>query len=666
MTLVSARFSAAARACAAAAAAAAMLFSASASAQAPPPEAYTRGSGVSSMALSPDGQRLAVTTGTYSTSGDSSALQIINLSTNQPEQGFRAPDGALVGGVRWIDNDRIIYSVTPSQRAGDNPFSQVRGGSGIAVMNVRSNDQRLIQLRSVGGANWFPNDPSGLQYIGYEYDENRNQIVWERFGVFRADLEQGGTRHLANLHEDTVGVLFADNGELLARIDSDKDTNRWQFRVYERGGSLRTVLEEVSETGSPPQLVGLLEDGRWAIVGRLNNDDRERMHAFNPANGQIETIVEHERYDILAGLRDRWTNRVVGAEWTEDLPRQRFFDTALQAAYDHLQGVFSAGYATIQSWSADRSRMIVFGETSQDAGSFYLFDANTRSLAVLRRAFPELSGPAALGVRQSITYRARDGTRIPAYLTLPANQTQNLPLVLLVHGGPHARDDFAFDPWAAYLASRGYAVLQPNYRGSAGYGYQWFDAGRGNWGDGVMQTDVLDGVDVLVRSGIADPNRMCIVGASYGGYAALVGATLTPDKFRCAISIAGVSDVVAMLDRFASVRRGGPGSVTSDWWRLSIGDRRGDREHLRQVSPVNHAEQVRIPILLIHGEEDQTVPVDQSRRMHERLRGAGKDVQYIEFEHEFHSFFMQENRARMMREMETFLNRHIGGGAAAN
>ena len=208
-----------------------------------------------------------------------------------------------------------------------------------------------------------------------------------------------------------------------------------------------------------------------------------------------------------------------------------------------------------------------------------------------------------------------------------------------------------FDWWASFLASRGYAVLQPNFRGSTGYGANWEHAGRRQWG-GLMQTDVEDGVAAIVRAGIADPERVCIVGASYGGYAALAGATLTPDRYKCAASVAGVADLNELLRQREAAT--GHESMSSDWLRSSIGDRDEDRERLRGVSPANLAERVRIPILLIHGTDDTVVPILQSRRMLDRLHDAGKNVRFVELRGDDHWLSDAETRIQMLRELETF------------
>ena len=291
-----------------------------------------------------------------------------------------------------------------------------------------------------------------------------------------------------------------------------------------------------------------------------------------------------------------------------------------------------------------------FGERAGDAGAYYVYDGPTGKLRLIGKRYPQLTAPEHLGERRAIKFRARDGTQIPAYLTLPAGiEPRNLPLVLLVHGGPHARDDFTFDWWSSFLASRGYAVLQANYRGSTGYGYEWFDAGRKGWGTGVMQTDVEDGAAALVKAGYVDAARICIMGGSYGGYAALAGATLTPERYACAVSVNGVSDPEDMLKE---ANRAGKTSMIAEWWGKSMGS---DMAELRKISPIRLADQVRIPILLLHGIDDSVVPVEQSRRMSKKLLAERRDVRYVELAGDDHWLSDASTRTQMLREVETFL-----------
>jgi len=605
----------------------------------PPVEAYGRLPAINAVSISPDGSRLIAGVA----EGDASAFQIINLSSGQTEHNYGIPEELALRGVGWADDGHAIVSVSRAIRHAGTRRYEVGSTVAFALSNRRQRD-----LTVGGGLRPVAGEPGVAQ--GTDRDESG------RLSVYRVNLENGTSRRISSAVQDTADLIFNDEGEILARVDSDQDTNRWSLHVYNGAQSMQ-VIDEPTDIGLEPlSLEGVLADGRIVAIGRRQNEPRARMIAVS-STGQIEVIAENERYDIGGAIREPRTDRVVGVQWLEDLPKQRFFEPELQAVADRVSAFFSSGYAVIRGWSQDRQRFIVSAETSRDAGAFYLYEPATNNMRMIRREYPELTTEAAIGDRQSITYRARDGTQIPAYLTLPADGGRGLPMVLLPHGGPHARDAFGFDWWAAFLASRGYAVLQPNFRGSTGYGYDWFNAGRNNWGDGVMQTDIEDGIDALVRAGIADRNRVCIVGASYGGYAALAGATLSPQRYRCAISIAGVSDLPRMVEVTAR-DSGSRFSGISDWWSGSM----GDAERQRRVSPVNHASEVRAPILLMHGDNDSVVPIEQSRRMESALRAAGKQTELIVLRGDDHWLSNASTRTQMLREMEAFLDQHLRAG----
>ncbi len=527
----------------------------------------------------------------------------------------------------------------------------LRTGRGRYVEFDEDDDWRYVSTAGVTAP--ITGDPGGGRMLAFDLEG--------RLSVFRVDLQRGSARPAMVASRETVDIILDEYGRPAARIDFNDRTNDWQMHWY-AGGHPREIMRGSGEASAMPNLIGLLPDGRILTTSGREGGDRNTIVAIEPISGARETLAEDERHDVGGAITDPWSHYIVGAAWTEDLPQRLYFDPAIQTVYDRLQQRFETGYATLQGWSRDRRRFLVFAETQLDAGAYYIYEPATDTLRLVGQLYPEITGLPALGNRQSITYRARDGERVPAYLTLPANvEPSNLPVVLLVHGGPHARDTFTFDWWASFLASRGYAVLQPNYRGSTGYGRAWFEAGRRGWGDGVMQTDVEDGLAALVRSGIADSDRVCIVGASYGGYAALAGATITPDAYDCAIAIAGVSDLMRMLDE--SARIGGSSNAGAEWWTSSIGDRVDDREHIRAISPANLAQDVRIPILLMHGVNDTVVPIAQSRIMRDRLRQAGKDVRYVELTGDDHWLSLAATRTQMLREIETFLAEHIGAGA---
>jgi dipeptidyl aminopeptidase/acylaminoacyl peptidase len=645
-------------------------------AAAPPPvEAYGRLPAIGSAALSPDGKRVALSVGYEYRSSEPdrelTSLSIIDIDTGKVERTLAPPPKNTLRGVGWTDEKRAYYYISGTGRARDlMPASMPIMVSGPRVeffrTGVLSLDTGAMTLLLVTEGT-MGNSALTRLLAPVEGDPGFGRMIaWGGLGtmnnspklsVYRVNLDSGNGRAVETANVLTRGFLLDERGATIARVDINDDTNRWRLYNYENGKE-RMILEQVSEMGQPLAMFGLLEDGRIAAIDPHEEGRRDILLAIDRKTGAstpVEGIRSAEGSDV-APMGDPWRHRIIGVRWTEDLPKQQFFDAELAKIQAALQPQFDSGYMTLQSWSRDRTRVLLFGERAGDAGAYYLYDTATQKLRMLGKTYPQLTAPEHLGERQAIKYRARDGKQIPAYLTLPVGvEPKNLPLVLLVHGGPHARDDFTFNWWASFLASRGYAVLQPNFRGSTGYGYEWFDAGRSGWGDGVMQTDVEDGAAALVKAGHVDAARICIMGGSYGGYAALAGATLTPERYACAVSVNGLSDPEDMLK---DVQRGGRNSMAAEWWRKSMGA--NDMEHLRKISPLRNADQARIPILLVHGIDDSVVPVEQSRDMNAKLLRAKRDVRYVEISGDDHWLSGASTRTQVLKEIETFLAQSLG------
>jgi dipeptidyl aminopeptidase/acylaminoacyl peptidase len=631
----------------------------------PPVEAFGSLEAVTDAAISADGRYVALAMN--DASGESNVM-VADLDNRGTALSFGAQDDTKLLGVGWADDHHVAFL----QRQTFPPGAVLPQGVSFVgnprridyyrygVINIDTRHSELLttdpsaQWADQGSTLIAPivGDPGHGRLIGMTGGANL------RASVFRVDFSNGQVRQMdTGSTADTVGYLLGEDGAPAVRIDADDRTNRWSLSVYENGAS-RVMLEGVSETGYPElSLRGILNDGRLAALAFDQAGQIVTLAAVDRATGARTVLVRREGLDVDDAILDPWTRRVVGASWISDEREQSFLDPDLQAAYNAARAAMG-GPAQLRSWSRDRRRFLVYAERGLDGGGYYLFEPPGTDMTLLARRFPALEG-VPQGVRQAITYRARDGVRIPAYLTLPPDvEPRGLPLVVLVHGGPATRDDLTFDWWAAFLASRGYAVLQPNFRGSSGYGAAWEDAGRGQWG-GLMQTDLEDGRAALGRAGMIDPARVCIVGASYGGYAALAGATLTPALYRCAVSVAGISDLIEFIEQEVA-ETGGSQSRTADYWRLSIGDRGEDRERIRTVSPINLADRVQAPILLMHGTDDSVVPLDQSRRMYDRLRGAGKDARLVLLRGDDHNLSDAETRIQMLRELEGFLALHLG------
>jgi dipeptidyl aminopeptidase/acylaminoacyl peptidase len=350
---------------------------------------------------------------------------------------------------------------------------------------------------------------------------------------------------------------------------------------------------------------------------------------------------------------------VLGVTYIDDRVQHVYFDAERQRMQGALERTFPGRTVTISTCDTAVSICVVATSGPKRPPEYFLLDVRTMHTTPLGSSYPQLA-EADLGDMRPYGFTARDGLTIPAYLTLPPGRgAKNLPLVVMPHGGPDARDYMAFDWWAQFLANRGYAVLQPNFRGSAGYGGAFTTAGAHQWGL-KMQDDLADGVAKLVADGIADPKRVCIVGASYGGYAALAGAAFTPDIYACAVSFAGISDLKEMLR--VEERDEGRESVVVSFLQSRIGDRHNssDEARIEATSPALHADRIKIPVLLLHATGDTTVPIAQSKEMRDALARANKSVQFIELSGDDHYLDLAATRIRVLSEIEKFLAANIG------
>jgi dipeptidyl aminopeptidase/acylaminoacyl peptidase len=498
----------------------------------------------------------------------------------------------------------------------------------------------------------------GAQLIGFQ--RSTGLVLMPRF-----DLDANRVLYAVDAKNDDRRIV--DHGTNSTRDWVVDETGAPKFRLeYSQERDLLTTLRrgenrwEVlsTKTVEIPEmsLVGLDGNNRLIVMQRGSDGGRFGLYVMSSENGAIEgPFYTHPSLDVDGVRTDPYTNRVVGAELGE---ATHWFDAELRARQSELDDAFRGESPNIVSWSQDRSRWIVSTESPDRAPAYYLLDSKARTAKQIASTNTRLQS-ARLPRRIAYSYRARDGVEIPAYLTRPLDAEGPTPLVLLPHGGPAARDVAGYDWLAHALASRGYAVLQPNFRGSGGYGAAWEKAGHGEWGVGVMQHDLSDGVAAVVAAGVADPERVCIVGASYGGYAALAGAAFTPELYRCAAAIAGVADLRDMLG-FERDRAGGL-STTVAYWRQAMGveDADSPTEHLNAASPAQHAERVQAPVLLIHGRDDTVVPITQSRLMLRALTEAGKSVRLVELEGEDHWLSRAKMRLETLRALDAFLAEHL-------
>jgi dipeptidyl aminopeptidase/acylaminoacyl peptidase len=385
-----------------------------------------------------------------------------------------------------------------------------------------------------------------------------------------------------------------------------------------------------------------------------DDEDKTVLREYTPDGAHV-VVPQSADFDVLIHAPDG--SSLVGAySLVGDDQRYTFFDAKLQASWNAVVKAFPGDRVSLQSWSNDKRKLLVWVDSPTLGPAYGLIDLDTKSARYLSDVYLGLGDNGVSEVRP-IKYKAADGLEITGYLTLPKGKNpKNLPLVVLPHGGPEGRDTLGFDWWSQALASRGYAVLRPNFRGSEGFGWKFVQAGFGQWGK-AMQTDLSDGVRYLAKQGTIDPKRVCIVGGSYGGYAALAGATLDRGVYRCAASVAGPADLKRMLidsnERFNS----GNNSTLRYWLRFMGADRVRDPD-LAAISPAKMADKVDIPLLLIHGKDDTVVPYVQSTIMADAMKKAGKPVELVTLDGEDHWLSRGATRLQMLTSVVGFLEKN--------
>jgi dipeptidyl aminopeptidase/acylaminoacyl peptidase len=473
--------------------------------------------------------------------------------------------------------------------------------------------------------------------------------------VYRIDLDSGRGRRIATGLEDTQGYLVRPNGDIAVRIARSKDSSRIRLTAPNGSGGWRTVFEQESSLDGPG-IWGFAQDPDKIVVSTLDGTDvyltEISLSTGEAGERRLQTA------DTSGPMYDR-NQRLVGVGTVNDDMNYTFYEPRLEQAWNVLVQGLPDKRLRLTSFNDDFSTVVVRSEGDTDAGTFYLYDATARSVSVVGRAYPDVPQEGIASVSM-VSYAAADGMELYGYLTLPRGRAaRDLPLVLLPHGGPASRDYARFDWWAQALASRGYAVFQPQFRGSDGFGEAYLQAGYGEWGR-KMQSDLTDGIDYLAGRGLIDPQRVCVVGASYGGYAALAGATMQPDAYLCAVSVAGVADLRQMLR--AEARAAGYGSQSRNpvirYWNRFMGGEGYNDQSLDERSPAKLVSNIKAPVLLLHGRNDTVVPYEQSEIMQRAMRAAGKEVELVTLEDEDHWLSFPATRRQMLTATIEFLEEH--------
>lgn len=631
---------------------AAVLLGARAAAQQADPAIFGALPTTDAVVISPDGKTLAVL---QAAEGASGVLFYSIDDRTAPPTGLRLEEWKP-RRIEWANNDMALLLASQAEDVRTSAGRQtLEFRRWIAISRLEPRVQMLF--RNEDGLFML----SAGELLARVPDEPE-EVVFARYGnVVRMNVSNGAQRRLAAGNGDTQQWSVDARGEPVIRVDYDRDARK--RRIMKKTGRVYKEILALDEAlGSAPVagVHGVAASGDAVYATILDAGRRRALVEIDMQSGDItKRLFSNPRYDISVDYDPRMA-AAAGVSYVDDLPRAFHLDPAKQKLQQDLAKAIPGAAPMIVSQSDDGSRMIIRAVYTDHPDQFFLYSKAERRLEMIMPTYEAIDG-TVYATKEKYDYVSSDGLTIPGYLTVPAGASKSsMPLIVLPHGGPAGRDDQSFDWWSFFYAARGYLVYQPNFRGSGGYGADFREAGYGEWG-GKMQDDITAGVQKLIADGIADPDRMCIVGASYGGYAALAGATLTPDLYACAVSVNGVSDLLRLVaDR---VRYG---ELAEDYWEVRVGSRFRDAASLDAVSPAKLASKAGAPILLIHGRDDTVAPYAQSKVMADALASAGKPHQLVTLEGEDHWLSRGETRTEMLSESIDFIDRHIGQGTAGS
>lgn len=642
-----------------------------ASAQSVAPEVYGALPAVDELAISPDGKALAMLQRTSGATG----VVIYNLDDLKA-----APKGAGLGDAKarnllWGDDGHVLLlasrtyelktnkglktqemwrwlsisadTLKPKMLFGNDPGTYIPDPGALHALPASAPGKGYFtRWTSAAGTSFNSSGPSRLG----------GNSGWG-YSVFEVDLDKASEKQIARGEENTEDWVIGANGEPVARIDYDYAKQMREIRI--RNGKDFPLTSQTAEKhgeGTTISFYGVTGQPNEAFATTYGEGGRRALIAYDLAGGKAaRTIFTDNRYDIDRIYVDYRKGRPFGVGYTDDMAQVFPIEEADQKLLASLKKALPRATPIIESRSEDGMRLIVKAMYADHPEQYFFYDRAAKKMDMIAASYPALDGKAH-AAKEKFDYTAPDGMLVPGYLTVPAGAAKaNMPLIVLPHGGPEGRDDMAFDWWAFFYAARGYLVYQPNFRGSDGYGVSYREAGYGEWGR-KMQDDVTNGVKKLITDGAVDPSRICIVGGSYGGYAALAGATLTPDLYKCAVSVNGVSNLAGMIGAVAQ-----RSELGEDYWETRIGSRFRDAKALDAVSPAKIADLAGAPILLIHGKDDTVVPIGQSIQMRDALAAAGKAHEFVELKSEDHWLSTAASRTEMLRRSIEFIDKHIGG-----
>ncbi|MEM1035347.1 MAG: prolyl oligopeptidase family serine peptidase [Pseudomonadota bacterium] len=610
--------------------------------------------------ISPDGKHLALgcsPTGVR-------AICLYQLDSDARPRLIAPPDDGRIESVSWASGQYLLYTVEV--------FDKVGTSSGLLDVNIRrlaaydlKKSKSAMLMRNVGGFasitdvdSLLTDEPDRIMMnLSFRGDDRRvtgsrldRGSVMGQHIIYRVNLKDGKGRKSSSFASEVLDSVHDAKGNRLAEIE--RDFKQRTFKVFSTVGDRQLVFERANVQLPPFYIDGLSEDKQSLIV---NFDDGERfgLYTLSLIDGTIAPVLYRSSpVGYVLTIDDPFTNEVIGYSYAGDLPGNVYLNETFAETQAFTRNALKADRVILESWSNDLSQFTLAAHNRGQPVQYYIYDKNVPSISPIGGEAPWIA-TSDLGQVETVTYAASDGLEIEAFLTYPNGKSKAdgpLPLVTLPHGGPEARDRATYDWLAQAVASQGYLVMQPNFRGSAGYGAEFRNAGYGEFG-GKMIDDITDGAAWAVAQGLAKPGY-CSVGWSYGEYAALMTGLKDASNAGCLVSINGVTDVGMVFDD------GDSRSSSFAYWENYVGDFfKTERSERRMISPAPRGSEYRVPVLLLHGDEDTTVPVGQSKALYSALSNSA-DPRLIVFDGDDHQLARTTSRVKVPEETLAFLQEH--------
>ena len=637
-----------------------------------PIEQFTKYDEFNSPKLSPDGSHVAYLTGKYG----HSVIAVINTKDKKLVGGVRCPEGFEIFDFEWKSDARIIYRIAERQpgMARPTPTGEIEaidfdGKSQSFIYGYRAGEMQTgtnIKVRKSSYATAeiispLLGDEKNILIAEYPWREGTTAWYFDRDAkptIFKLDAFKGQKHSMGLVPLANASVLVDANDEVRFAVGGDDNSKlAVSWKPDPKAPWQAFALPDFREDSITPQLFS--EDNQSVyLTGEHDKESATALYKLDLTTRAVTKVYGAEGADVDSLVTDLTGRRIVGVVTDIDKPQVHWLDETdrVPKIYRSLGKAFPGQTISVVSTSHDALRAIVFVNSDVNPGDYYLFDTQTKNLDYFFSASRWIA-PDQMHGKEPFTLKARDGVELHGYLTRPG-KSGPYPLVVLPHGGPHGiRDRWNYDWEVQLLANRGYAVLQLNFRGSGGFGWDFESSGYREWG-AKMQDDLTDATHWAIENKVTEPGRICIFGASYGGYAALMGAVREPELYRCAVGYAGVYDLELMFSSGDAPRS----RLGRAYLNSALGD---DVAQLRSRSPAFNAEKIRIPVLLIHGKEDGRADFKQAKKMKAALEASHKEFEWMALSREGHGVYDEETRREVYERILKFLDRHLQAGAPA-